>query len=305
VEKINTEATTAFFTDFAAPKTLLVLLGPTGVGKTDYSLQLAKEYGCPIVSSDSRQIYRELNIGVAKPTPEQLAAAPHYFIGTRSVTEDYTAGKYEHDALVLLEELFLQHDTILLVGGSGLYIDAVCFGIDATPAADEEVRQQLLYKFENEGVEGLRAELKVLDPDYYNEVDLKNPSRVLRAVEVCLLTGKPFSQIRQNSVKNRKFEVRFIGLRRDRDVLYERINARVDRMLHDGLLEEVQKLLIYRNLNALKTVGYRELFDYFDGKRSLEEAVALIKRNSRRYAKRQLSWFGRYEGVEWVNVENV
>jgi tRNA dimethylallyltransferase len=291
---------TAFFTDLVKPKTLLVLMGPTGVGKTDYSIALAQKIGSPIISCDSRQIYKELNIGVARPSLEQLNAVPHYFIATNSVSDYYSVGKYEQEVLILLENLFAQHDTLLMVGGSGLYVDAVCFGIDDVPEVDEELRKTLTQRMIDEGVDALSRELKILDPDFYNEVDIKNPARVLRALEVCLTAGKPFSEIRQNSPKNRNFEIRFVVLNRDRAELYDRINRRVDQMMEQGLLEEAKSVLPYRHLNALKTVGYRELFDYFDGKCTLAEAVELIKRNSRRYAKRQLTWFARYEGAEWV-----
>ncbi len=293
---------TVFFTDLVKPKTLIVLMGPTGVGKTDYSIALAQQLGSPIISCDSRQIYKELNIGVARPTPEQLNAVPHYFIATHSVQDYYSVGKYEQEVLALLDDLFAQHDTLLMVGGSGLYIDAVCFGIDDVPEVDEELRATLTQRMIIEGVDTLSQELKLLDPDYYNEVDIKNPARVLRALEVCIAAGKPFSKIRRNSPKNRNFEVRFIVLNRDREELYNRINLRVNQMMEQGLLEEAKSMLPYRHLNALKTVGYRELFDHFDGKCTLDEAVELIKRNSRRYAKRQLTWFGRYEGAEWREV---
>ncbi|MDR0419197.1 MAG: tRNA (adenosine(37)-N6)-dimethylallyltransferase MiaA, partial [Prevotellaceae bacterium] len=201
------EERTANFLEFLPTKKLVVILGPTGVGKTDLSISIAKQLHCPIISADSRQIYKELNIGVAKPTPQQLAEVPHYFIGTRSIAENYTAGKYESDAIELLTELYQWHDIALLVGGSGLYIDAVCYGIDTTPEADEELRNSLMDKLEKKGLESLTQELKVLDPDFYNQVDLKNPVRVLRALEICLITGKPYSKIRQNSPKNRLFEV--------------------------------------------------------------------------------------------------
>ncbi len=277
-------------------------MGPTGVGKTDYSISLAQQMGSPIISCDSRQIYKELNIGVARPTPEQLNAVPHHFIATHSVRDYYSVGKYERDALALLDDLFTQHDTLLMVGGSGLYIDAVCFGIDDVPEVDASLRERLTQRLKAEGLESLQRELQALDPDFYGAVDVKNPARVLRALEVCLAAGKPFSQIRRNSPKNRNFDIRFIVLNRDRAELYNRINLRVDQMMEQGLLEEAKSMLPYRHLNALKTVGYRELFDYLDGNRTLDEAVELIKRNSRRYAKRQLTWFGRYEGAEWRNL---
>ncbi|GHT15203.1 tRNA dimethylallyltransferase 1 [Bacteroidia bacterium] len=290
-----------FPTELLAPKKLLVIFGATGVGKTDYSISLAQKLHCPIVSCDSRQIYKEMNIGVAKPTLEQLSAVPHYFVGTRSVAQNYTAGMYEHDALQCLQTLFEQYSNVVLVGGSGLYMEALCFGMDATPPADEALRTQLEQRLEREGIEALVQNLQQLDPVYCSSsLDLQNPRRVLRALEVCLITKQPYSQICKHSRKQRLFEVQLMGLQRDRDVLYQRINRRVDSMMNEGLLDEVKQLLPYRRLNALQTVGYRELFDYLDNKISLPEAITLIKRNSRRYAKRQLSWLRRYDDAEWV-----
>ncbi|MDR3366688.1 MAG: tRNA (adenosine(37)-N6)-dimethylallyltransferase MiaA [Prevotellaceae bacterium] len=294
---------TVLFTDLVAPKTLVVLAGPTGVGKTELSVALAQQVGSPVISCDSRQLYRELCIGVARPDEELLRTVPHYFIADRSVQDAYSVGQYEQDAIALLNELFAHHDTLLMVGGSGLYIDAVCYGMDCMPAVDDELRETLMHRLSLEGIDSLRRELRVLDPDYYGTVDLRNPARVVRALEVCLTAGKPFSKIRRNSPKNRNFSVRFIVLTRSRATLYERINARVDRMMAQGLLEEARQMLPFRHLNALKTVGYRELFRHFDGEITLNQAVELIKRNTRRYAKRQLTWFGRYEGAEWIDVE--
>ncbi|MDR0711881.1 MAG: tRNA (adenosine(37)-N6)-dimethylallyltransferase MiaA [Prevotellaceae bacterium] len=301
--KINPQKT-ALFTDFATPKTLVVLMGPTGVGKTELSIALAQQIGSPVISCDSRQLYRELNIGVARPHEEQLRAVPHYFIADRSVQSSYSVGSYEQEALALLGRLFARHSTLLMVGGSGLYIDAVCYGMDDMPPVDSELREALMRRLSLEGIDSLRRELRTLDPDYYGAVDLKNPARVVRALEVCLTAGKPFSKMRRNLPKNRNFGVRFIVLTRSRAALYERINARVDRMMEQGLLEEARRLLPCRHLNALRTVGYRELFRYFDGEIALPQAVELIKRNTRRYAKRQLTWFGRYEGAEWVDADD-
>ncbi|MDR0711022.1 MAG: tRNA (adenosine(37)-N6)-dimethylallyltransferase MiaA [Prevotellaceae bacterium] len=303
-EATNNPQKTALFTDLVAPKTLTVLMGPTGVGKTELSIALAQQIGSPIISCDSRQFYRELSVGVARPTQEQLLAVPHYFIADRSVQSDYSVGRYEQEAVALLSELFTRHNMLLMVGGSGLYIDAVCYGVDSMPAVNGKLRENLMRRLSLEGIDSLQRELRILDPSYYNTVDLKNPARVVRALEVCLEAGKPFSEIRQNSPKNRTFDVRLIVLTRSRPALYERINARVDRMMEQGLLEEARQMLPYRHLNALKTVGYRELFRYFDGEITLHQAVELIKRNTRRYAKRQLTWFGRYKEAEWVNVEH-
>ncbi|MDR3187638.1 MAG: tRNA (adenosine(37)-N6)-dimethylallyltransferase MiaA [Prevotellaceae bacterium] len=302
-EWTNNPQKTVSFTDLAAPKTLVVLMGPTGVGKTELSIALAQQAGSPIISCDSRQLYRELNVGVARPTEAQLRAVPHYFVADRSVQSSYSVGAYEQEAVALLDELFARHHTLLMVGGSGLYIDAVCYGMDSMPAVDGELRETLTRRLSLEGIDSLRRELRVLDPDYYHAVDLKNPARVVRALEVCLTAGKPFSKIRRNSPKNRNFSLRLIVLTRRREALYERINARVDQMMAQGLPEEARQLLPYRHLNALKTVGYRELFRHFDGEITLPQAVELIKRNTRRYAKRQLTWFGRYGDAEWVDVE--
>lgn len=280
---------------------LLVLVGPTGAGKTDLSIRLAKRLGVEIVSADSRQFYRETAIGTAPPSEEQLSSVPHHFVGTRSVLDDYTAGKYELDALPLIETLIARDGRTLMVGGSGLYIDAVCRGIDEIPATDPELRNSVIRRFEREGIESLCAELMRLDPAVCKLIDLRNPQRVMRALEVCLTTGKPCSELRRNFAKRRNFDIRTVGLRMDREELYRRIDARVDCMMEKGLADEARQLYPLRECNALKTVGYRELFDYFDDKISLDEAVRLIKRNTRHYAKRQLSWFARYPDIRWFS----
>lgn len=282
-------------------KTLVVLIGPTAVGKTDLSISIAKALNAPIVSSDSRQIYKEMRIGTAVPEPEQLAAVPHYFIGSRSIQESYTAGRYEFDAVAVIENLFKEVDYVILSGGSGLYIDAVCLGIDAIPATNSETREMLIQRLKNEGLDILTDWLKRLDIDSYSTIDLNNHQRVIRALEVCIISGVPYSTLRKNFEKTRSFNIVKIGLQRDREELYQRINQRVDVMMEDGLLEEARSLYQFRDLNALNTVGYRELFDYFDGKTSLQEAVDLIKRNSRRYAKRQITWFNRYNDITWFS----
>jgi tRNA dimethylallyltransferase len=246
-----------------------------------------------------------MKIGTACPNAEQLASAIHYFIASRSIFDNYTAGKYEIDALNLIEELFEQHPYVLLVGGSGLYIDAVCRGIDAIPATDDSLRIALIERLKNEGLESLRFELKQLDPDIFNVIDVKNPQRILRALEVCITSGVPYSVLRGNFSKIRNFRIIKIGLQIERDILYERINHRVDLMVEQGLIEETQLLYPYRHLNALKTVGYKELFDYIDGKTSLNQAIELIKRNTRRYAKRQISWFARYDDIKWFNPNDL
>ena len=283
---------------------LLVLAGPTGVGKTDLSIRLAKRLGVEIISADSRQFYRETVTGTAPPSEEQLREVPHHFVQTRSVCEDYTAGKFELDALPVIEALLARDGRALMVGGSGLYIDAVCRGIDEIPATDPELRASIMQRFKSEGVEGLRFDLMRLDPAVCNTIDIRNPQRVMRALEVCLTTGKAYSELRKNFVKRRPFDVRTICLHMDRNELYRRIDARVDSMMAAGLEEEARRLYPLREYNALKTVGYRELFDYFDGKITRDEAVRLIKRNTRHYAKRQLSWFARYPDIQWFSPED-
>lgn len=284
--------------------TLVVLVGPTAVGKTDLSISIAKTLEAPIVSSDSRQIYREMNIGTAVPDKQQLAAVPHYFIESRSIFEPYTAGMYEVDAINTIDQLFEKHHFVVLTGGSGLYIDAVCLGIDAIPATNPETREMLKLRLKNEGLTSLSDWLKRLDEESYNTVDINNPQRVIRALEVCIISGIPYSSLRKNFEKTRNFKIIKVGLQRDREELYARINLRVELMMEQGLLDEAKKLYPNRHLNALQTVGYRELFDYFDGKITLEEAVELIKRNSRRYAKRQITWFNRYDDIAWFSPDN-
>lgn len=282
---------------------LVIVLGPTAVGKTDYSIDLALRYASPVISCDSRQIYREMKIGTAPPSDEQLARVRHYFIGTRSVTDPpYTAGRYELDALALLEELFREHDTLVMAGGSGLYIDALCDGLDDFPDVDPSIRESLMERLEKEGLEALRFELRRLDPETFESIDTANRQRVVRALEVCIGTGRPFSSFKTSAGKTRPFTIRKIGLTRPRQELYDRINKRVDLMMEAGLEAEARSLLQYRDLPALNTVGYRELFGYFDGKYPLEEAVRLIKRNTRHYAKKQLTYWGRDDSIEWLTL---
>lgn len=289
-----------------AERTLLVVLGPTGVGKTAVSLALARRFNAPIVSSDSRQIYRELPIGTAAPTADELAVAPHYFIATHSVTDAYSAGQYELDAIQLLEkELFPNHPVVILSGGSMMYVDAVCKGLDAIPSIDESIRNFWQEEFHTNGLSFLQEELLRLDPEHYRQVDLQNHKRVIHALEVCTQTGRPYTELRTGQVKQRSFTIRKIGLNRPRPELYERINLRVDQMMEQGLLEEARRVYPHRHLNALNTVGYKELFDYFDGTWPLDFAIDMIKQNSRRYAKRQLTWYNRDPEIEWYHPDEL
>ena len=284
-------------------KSLIVLIGPTGVGKTDLSLALAKCYKSPIISADSRQIYATLQIGTAAPTPEQLEQAKHYFIGTLQLTDYYSAAQYELDAIKLLDELFTSHDTLILTGGSMMYIDAICKGIDDIPTVDAETREYMMQHYEKEGLEALCKELKLLDPEYYKSVDLKNPKRVIHALEICYMTGKTYTSFRTKSAKQRPFRIIKIGLTRDREELYDRINHRVDKMMEDGLLEEARQMYPFRHLNALNTVGYKELFKYFDGEWTLPFAIEKIKQNSRIYSRKQMTWFKRDSDITWFHPD--
>lgn len=301
---------------------LIIILGPTAVGKTDYSIETALKYDSPIISCDSRQIYKEMTIGTAVPSAEQLSAVQHYFIHSHSVEQLYTAGRYEIEALELINRLFAEgHQTLVMAGGSGFYIDALVDGLDDFPAADLKLRNELTTRLKEEGVESLRLELKSLDPESYAAIDIANGQRVVRALEVCIMTGKPFSSFKTNSTKKRDFDVVKIGLIRPRDILYDRINRRVVKMIDDGLVDEVKSLTQYRDLAALKTVGYKEIFDWFDYQNglvstegwgptspgdgpviSLERAVELIQRNTRHYAKRQLSYWGRDKSIRWMEI---
>ncbi len=285
-------------------KKLLIILGPTAVGKTDYSIETALRYGSPVISCDSRQIYKEMTIGTAVPDASQLAAVKHYFIHSHTVTELYTAGKYEIEALDLINRLFDEgHETLVMAGGSGFYVDALVNGLDDFPSADLQLRSELMARLQTEGVESLRLELKALDPESYETIDIANGQRVVRALEVCLMTGKPFSSFKTAPKKKRDFEIEKIGLTRPRDVLYDRINRRVIQMVDQGLVGEVRSLTQYRDLAALQTVGYKEIFDWFDGTLdSLDRAVELIQRNTRRYAKRQMSYWGRDKDIRWIEL---
>lgn len=283
---------------------LVILLGPTGVGKTELSLRIAEHFGSSIISSDSRQLYKDLPIGTAAPTPEQMARVKHYMVGTLDLTDYYSASNFEEDVISLLNTLHQTTPTVVMTGGSMMYIDAVCKGIDDIPTVTPEIREAIYTQFEREGLEPILAELKEADPIHYDEVDRMNYKRVIHAVEICRMTGKPYSSFRTNIKKERPFKIIKIGLTRDRDELCDRINRRVDQMMADGLLEEARKVYPYRHLNSLNTVGYKELFNYFDGEWSLDFAVEKIRRNSRVYARKQMTWFKRDEEIEWFHPED-
>ncbi|WP_373817250.1 tRNA (adenosine(37)-N6)-dimethylallyltransferase MiaA [Porphyromonas loveana] len=287
----------------AHPCTLYVLLGPTGVGKTELSLDIAERLGSPILSADSRQIFRELPIGTAAPTPEQRARVPHLFVATHSVSDYYSAGMYEVEVLETLAELFGKHRGVLLTGGSMMYIDAVCRGIDDIPDVYPEVREELYARYADEGLDGILSQLRLLDPDYYARVDRRNYKRVIHGLEVCLTTGRPFSSFHRHEAKERPFRIVKIGLCRDREELCERIDARVLQMMADGLEEEARAVYPLRHLNALNTVGYKEMFEYFDGHIDRAEAVRRIQRNSRVYARKQMTWFRRDAEIQWFHPE--
>lgn len=282
---------------------LIVIVGATGSGKTDLSIRLAEYYHAPILSTDSRQLYRGMSIGTAQPTQEQLQKIEHHFIASLDIQQSFNCGQYEFQSLELLQQLFIRHDTVVAVGGSGLYIRALCEGMDNLPEADPELRKTLGRRLDEEGLETLYEELARLDPAYCAQVDRSNPSRILRALEVCLQTGRPYSELRTGTRHRRDFQIIKIGTEVLREKLYKRIDHRVEQMLADGLEQEARALYPHKHLNALQTVGYKELFDYFDGISTHEQAVELIKRNTRRYAKRQLTWFRRDAEIHWFAPE--
>lgn len=273
--------------------TLVVITGPTAVGKTEFTIQQALKYKTSIISADSRQFYKEMRIGTAFPSDDEIAKVPHLFLGNKSIHDYYSVSKFEQDVLQLLPDLFKKNNIVILTGGSGLYIDAVCNGIDDIPDPDQNIRDEVIALFQNEGIEALRNRLKILDPVYYDQVDLANYKRLMRAIEVSIQMGQPYSWFLTNSSKKRDFNIVKYCLNRPREILYERINSRVDLMIQSGLLDEVKSLYPYKHLNALNTVGYKELFDYIDGITSFEKAIEEIKTHTRRYAKRQLTWFKR------------
>ena len=282
---------------------LITLLGPTGVGKTELSLKVAERLGSPIISSDSRQLYRELPIGTAAPTPEQQARVKHYFVGTLGLTDYYSASQFETDVLALLTQLHATAPNVAMSGGSMMYIDAVCKGIDDIPTVTPEIREAIYQQFAQEGLAPILEELKAADPKHYEEVDRQNYKRVIHAVEICRMTGKPYSSFRTHTIKSRPFRIIKIGLTRDREELYDRINRRVDQMMEEGLLEEARRVYPYRALNALNTVGYKELFNYLSGEWTLDVAIEKIKRNSRVYARKQMTWFKHDPAIQWFHPD--
>ncbi|MFW9607486.1 MAG: tRNA (adenosine(37)-N6)-dimethylallyltransferase MiaA [Prevotella sp.] len=287
-------------------KTLVVVLGPTGVGKTELCLNIAKHLKSPIINADSRQIFAEMPIGTAAPTKEQQREVLHYFVGNHNITDYYSAAMFEEDAINTIDKLFKDgHNSVLMSGGSMMYIDAVCKGIDDIPTIDESTREKLKIEFERDGLDKLVDKLKVLDPEHWLIVDKKNPRRVIHALEICMMTGKTYTSFRRNTNKKRPFNILKIGLNRDREELYERINKRVLNMIDEGLVNEVLQLYNFRNQNALNTVGYKEVFDYLDGLLTLDEATRQIQSNSRRYMRKQLTWFKRDESIKWFNPNNV
>lgn len=289
----------------AGKKKLIVLIGPTGVGKTELSLSLAEKYNTCIISADSRQLYKDLVIGTASPTTEQLQRVKHYLVGTLQLTDYYSAARYEEEVITLLNTLYLTHDVVVLTGGSMMYVDAVCKGIDDIPTIDDETRHLMLHRYETEGLDTLCAELKLLDPEYYKVVDLKNPKRVVHALEICYMTGRTYTSFRTQQAKERPFEIIKMGLSRPREELYERINHRVDMMVEDGLVEEVQKVYPHRALNSLNTVGYKEIFNYLNGEWTLAFALDKIKQNSRIYSRKQMTWFKRDKDICWFHPDDV
>ena len=285
-------------------KTLVLILGPTGVGKTELSLRVAEHYGCPILNCDSRQVFKSIPIGTAAPTKDELSRVKHYFIATRELEEDYNAGQYERDALRVLEDLFRTHEVVVMTGGSMLYADAVCYGLDELPAVPAAIRRSVQESYEKHGLTWLQAEVQRLDPNYWEEVDQQNPARLAHCVELSLTTGKPYSSLRTNTRVQRPFRIVKVALERPREELYDRINRRVFQMIEDGLVEEARSVYPKRHLNSLQTVGYRELFACFDGEYDLNRAIELIQQNTRHYAKRQMTWFRRDEDIHWLKAND-
>lgn len=286
-------------------KRLIVLVGPTGVGKTELSLSIAEKYNSSIISADSRQFYRGLEIGTAAPTKEQLQRVKHHLVGHLNITDYYSASEFEREALDIIKQEYESQDVVIASGGSMMYIDALCNGIDDVPTIDEQLRKDLFQLFEEQGLSPIQQQLKILDPQFYEEVDLKNHKRVIHALEVCLMTGKPYSSFRTKSKKPRPFEITKIGLMRNREELYERINKRVDEMMRQGLLDEAKQFYPQRHLNSLNTVGYKELFKYLSSEWTLDFAIEKIKQNTRIYSRKQMTWFKRDKDINWINLSEV
>ncbi len=286
-------------------KYLIIVTGPTASGKTVLSIELAKKFNTEVISADSRQFFKEMQIGTARPTDEELQGVPHHFLGHISIHEHYNAGMFEKDALKILETIFAKNNIAIVCGGSGMYVNALCYGLDELPHQNENLRCKLENLLNEKGIEALQKKLQLLDPEYYAIVDLQNPHRLMRAIEVCIITGVPYSQLRSGEKKQRNFEIIKIAIDWPREKLYERINKRVDLMFKQGLVEEAKNLLPFKNHNALQTVGYRELFNYFDGKYTLEVAKESIKQNTRRFAKRQLTWFRREKDIKWFKPDEI
>ena len=286
-------------------KTLIVIVGPTGVGKTALCLEVAERLGTFIINADSRQIFSDIPIGTAAPTAEEQKRVKHFFVGKLHINDYYNASMFENDVIKLLDKLFGEKDNIVMSGGSMMYVDAVCNGIDDIPSVNENIRQQVKSLYETDGLDIIKEKLKKLDPEYFEIVDKNNPKRVIHALEICLSTGKTYTSFRTNTKKERSFRIIKIGLNRDRDELYSRIDKRVDLMIENGLMEEAQQMYPYKELNSLNTVGYKELFNYFDGKCTLDEATFKIKSNTHKYCRKQLTWFKRDKDIHWFNPDNV
>lgn len=286
-------------------KTLISIVGPTAVGKTALTLELGEKFNTEIISADSRQFYKELNIGTAKPSQEELNRVPHHFINSHSIQDNFSAGDFEKEGLAKIDQLFQQHDLLLMVGGSGLFVNAIVDGMDDLPKPKEGLRELLNQNYKEKGIDFIQERLSEIDPIYYREVDVSNPQRIIRAIEVFETTGIPFSTWRKKNKKERKFRTLSIGLNIERALLYDRINRRVDEMINNGLLKEVETLLPFKEYSPLKTVGYTELFDYIEGKYTLEEAISKIKQNTRKYAKRQITWFKRNQNTVWFNPDEI
>lgn len=286
-------------------KNLFVIIGPTAVGKTSLCVDIAKKFEMAVVSADSRQFYKEMSIGTAKPSNDEMAGVPHYFIDNKSIKDTYNVGLFEKEAMACLDEIYIDNNNCILTGGAGLFIDAICNGFDDMPKIPSTLRTELNNEYKNNGLAKLASELEQVDPKYYKKVDVKNPQRVIRALEICRFTGKTYTSFRKKQIKNRPFQIIKIGLERNREELYNRIERRIDVMIDNGLFEEAGRLYTYKEHNALKTVGYIEVFNYMDGLYDKTEAIRLLKRNTRRYAKRQITWFKRFDDIKWFHPDEI